>query len=108
VGSCAAGHDVVVADADIDTARSAAKISGSEANLIDAEDTASLRTELERFEIVVSAIPYRLGLSVATAALTTGTHYLDFGGNPTVVTAQKHLHNQAVDAYDGVPRHGPG
>jgi lysine 6-dehydrogenase len=92
------GHDVVVADSDIDAARSAAKISGAETTLIDAEDTASLRTELERFEIVVSAIPYRFGLYVATAAVTTGTHYLDFGGNPAVVAAQKHLHNQAVDA----------
>jgi hypothetical protein len=30
-------------------------------------------------------------VSVATAAVSTGTHYLDFGGNPTVVAAQQHL-----------------
>ncbi|MCL1600679.1 MAG: saccharopine dehydrogenase NADP-binding domain-containing protein [Actinomycetia bacterium] len=92
------GHDVAVADADIDTARTAAAISGADATLIDADHTAGLLKELDRFEIVVSAIPYRFGLSVATAALTTGTHYLDFGGNPTIVASQKHLHDQAVDA----------
>jgi lysine 6-dehydrogenase len=91
------GHDVAVADAVADAARSAAAISGADATLIDAEDTTHLLRELDHFEIVVAAIPYRLGLSVAKAALTTGTHYLDFGGNPTVVASQKHLHDQAVD-----------
>jgi lysine 6-dehydrogenase len=92
------GHDVAVADTDIDAADSAAVISGADAIVIDAEDTTSLRRQLDRFEVVVSAVPYRFGLSVATAALTTGTHYLDFGGNPTVVASQKHLHDQAADA----------
>lgn len=92
------GHDVAVADDDNDAARSAASISGADATVIDAGDTASLIRELDRFDIVVAAVPYRFGLAVATAALTTGTHYLDFGGNPTVVASQRRLHNQAVDA----------
>jgi len=91
------GHDVAVADADVDAARSAAAISGADATLINAEDTAHLLGELDRFEVVVAAVPYRFGLSIATAAVTTGTHYLDFGGNPTVVASQKQLHDQAVD-----------
>jgi lysine 6-dehydrogenase len=92
------GHDVAVADADIDVARSAAAISGANAISIDAEDTTNLLSELDRFAVVVAAVPYRYGLSVATAALTTETHYIDFGGNPTVVASQKRLHDQAVDA----------
>ena len=92
------GHDVTIADVDVDSAGSAALASGAGAKQIDAEDTASLLGELDRFEIVVSAVPYRFGLSVATAALTAGTHYLDFGGNPTVVASQMHLHDRAVDA----------
>lgn len=92
------GHDVVVADGDISIARTAAGVSGAAAEQIDASDVAALAGALERFSIVVSAVPYRFGLSVATTAIATGTHYLDFGGNPTVVASQKHLHDQAVDA----------
>jgi lysine 6-dehydrogenase len=89
---------VVVADADVDTARYAATVSGAAPRQIDAEDTGELEGQLQDFEIVVSAVPYRFGLSVATSAVATDTHYLDFGGNPTVVASQKHLHDEAVDA----------
>jgi lysine 6-dehydrogenase len=92
------GHDVVVADGDIDIARSAAALSGADPQHIDATDTTTLHSALERFGIVVSAVPYRFGLSVATTAIATDTHYLDFGGNPTVVGSQKHLHDQAAGA----------
>ncbi len=92
------GHDVVVADSDIDIARAAAAMSGADPEYIDANNTATLRGALERFGIVVSAVPYRFGLSVATAAIPAGTHYVDFGGNPTVVAAQRHLDEEAVGA----------
>jgi lysine 6-dehydrogenase len=92
------GHEVVVADADVEAARTAATTSGAEPHQIDAEETSDLQDQLQHFGIVVSAVPYRFGLSVAAAALATDTHYLDFGGNPTVVGSQKHLHDQAVDA----------
>ena len=92
------GHDVVVADADVDVARATADISGADPEQIDAEDTAKLYDTFERFGIVVSAVPYRFGLSVATAAAATATHYLDFGGNPTVVASQKRLNADAIDA----------
>lgn len=92
------GHDVVVADTDIDNARTAATVSGADPHQLDATDTDNLHTELDRFGIVVSAVPYRFGLSVATAAQATNTHYLDFGGNPTVVLSQRQLHDQAAAA----------
>ncbi len=104
VGSAAAwdlvrrGHDVVVADADMAAAREAAARSGAKPVSFDATDTATLLNTLEAHDIVVSAIPYRFGVSVATAAVSTGTHYLDFGGNPTVVAAQQHLGDDAETA----------
>jgi len=104
VGSAAAwdlvrrGHDVVVADANLDAARGAAEKSGATPSQIDATNTDALRTALDTPDIVVSAIPYRFGASVASAAIASGTHYLDFGGNPTVVAAQKRLHDHAAAA----------
>jgi lysine 6-dehydrogenase len=92
------GHDVAVADSAIAVAQIAATVSGADPVVIDAGDTATLERELDRYEVVVSAVPYRFGVSVATAAVKTGTHYLDFGGNPTVVASQKLLHDQAVNA----------
>jgi lysine 6-dehydrogenase len=92
------GHDVTVADADISSARAVAADNSIEAVQLDASDDTALLSLLEAQDIVVSAVPYRFGASVAAAALTTGTHYLDFGGNPTVVAAQKELHDEALAA----------
>lgn len=104
VGSAAAwdlvrrGHDVAVADSDMGAARDAARRSGATPESIDASDTGAVAAAMDTSDIVVSAIPYRFGEQVAAAAVSTGTHYLDFGGNPTVVAAQKRLHGEAVSA----------
>ena len=42
-------------------------------------------------DVVVSAIPYSYGYAVASAALASGTHYLDFGGNHHSITFQNTL-----------------
>ncbi len=89
------GHDVTVADADEDAVRSLAKTHGATPVALDAADAKSLMEVTGDHDIVVSAIPYRFGYAVASAALATHTHYLDFGGNPTVVAAQKRMHDDA-------------
>ncbi|MEE8486196.1 MAG: saccharopine dehydrogenase C-terminal domain-containing protein [Acidimicrobiia bacterium] len=92
------GHDVTVADTDYDAAVRVATEHGAHPLPLDASDSVSLLTALNAHDIVVSAIPYRFGESVASAAVSTRTHYLDFGGNPAVVAAQKKLHNEAREA----------
>lgn len=104
VGSAAAwdlvrrGHDVTVADTDLHSAQETAAAFRARAAHLDVSDIRALLTRLEEYDIVVSAVPYRFGVSVAAAALTTGTHYLDFGGNPSVVAAQKRLREKAAAA----------
>ena len=104
VGSAAAwdlvrrGHDVTIADTDISTAEDRAAAYGANAVDLDVSNIRALLTELDTYDIVVSAVPFRFGVSVAAAAMTTGTHYLDFGGNPSVVAAQKRLHDKATGA----------
>lgn len=89
------GHEVVAVDADANAARVAAERFGIEVSTFDVTDEVALRQLLTPHQAVVSAVPYRYGAVVATAAVATGTHYVDFGGNPTVVAKQKTLHNDA-------------
>lgn len=104
VGSAAAwdltrrGHEVTVADADASAAARVAREHGARSVTLDVVNAETLATTLDGHDIVVSAIPYRFGETVAAAALSAGTHYLDFGGNPTVVSAQRELHDAAVAA----------
>ncbi|MCL1593077.1 MAG: saccharopine dehydrogenase NADP-binding domain-containing protein [Actinomycetia bacterium] len=92
------GYDVVVADDDFERAERIATSYGSQPAHLDVADASELMRMFEAFDLVVSAVPYRFGFGVASAALATGTHYLDFGGNPSVVAAQKHLHGEAIES----------
>lgn len=92
------GHEVVASDADGDAARVVAERFGIETSTFDVTDEAALHQLLQPHQLVVSAVPYRFGAVVARAALSTDTHYVDFGGNPTVVAQQKMLHGDARSA----------
>ena len=101
VGSAAAwdlvrrGHQVTVADADIETAQRVGSLAGAEAVQVDVTDHTRLTALLKPADIVVSAVPYKYGADVAAAAIASDTHYLDFGGNPTVVAEQRKLNDLA-------------
>jgi len=89
------GHEVVVADARSEAAAGAARLSGARAVTVDATDDAAVRRLLADCDAVVSAVPYALGVAVAEAAIASGTHYFDFGGNPTIVGKQLLLDDAA-------------
>jgi len=92
------GHEVVVADARSEAAAGAARLSGARAVTVDATDDAAVRRLLADCDAVVSAVPYALGVAVAEAAIASGTHYFDFGGNPTIVGRQLLLDDAARGA----------
>jgi lysine 6-dehydrogenase len=85
------GHDVVAADADPAAALGAANEFGAESRVIDVSDEAAVVAVFADAAAVVAAVPYRYGEPLARAAIAAGTHYFDFGGNPTVVAAQLRL-----------------
>lgn len=91
------GHEVTVADADAETVERMATAYGANAVTLDVADGRDLMDLIGLHEVVVSAVPYRFGYAVAAASLAAGVHYLDFGGNPTVVAAQKRMHDDAID-----------
>ncbi len=92
------GHDVTVADSDEASAKDAGERFGTSAHVVDVANVDALTRLLADQAVVVSAVPYRFGVDVAKAAVATDTHYLDFGGNPTVVAAQKALSGDAESA----------
>ena len=101
VGSAAAwdlrrrGFAVTVADVDGESVERVANAYGATAAIIDVTDARDLMDLMSMHDLVVSAVPYRFGYAVASAALATTTHHLDFGGNPSVVAAQRRMHDDA-------------
>jgi len=92
------GHTVTVADADRDAAAAVADQFDARPAYLDVGDPDRLDALMKDSDAVVSAVPYRFGVAVAEAAIRAGTHYADFGGNPTVVAAQTALNEAAVAA----------
>ena len=88
-----------MADADPEVAaRVADELGAAEWLEVDAADPGGLRGALEGADAVVSGIPFRFGMEVAGAAVAAGCHYLDFGGNPTMVSRQLELGDAARNA----------
>ncbi|MCB2224071.1 MAG: saccharopine dehydrogenase NADP-binding domain-containing protein [Actinobacteria bacterium] len=89
------GHEVRVADADPEAAARCGEALGLPHTTVDATDGGAVAGFLDGLDALVSAVPYGHGAAVAAAAVTAGCHYLDFGGNPSVVAAQLTLDGPA-------------
>ncbi len=96
---------LVLADADGGRAAAAAErvngLAGSEAArpaLLDAADDRAVRAMLEPLDAIVSALPYSFNLGVADAAVDTGTHHCDLGGNTPIVLRELELDDRAKAA----------
>lgn len=92
------GHEVVVADRDGEAASRAAALADATSVIVDAKDEDAVRRLFDGVELVISGVPYAWGESVARIAVETGTHYIDFGGNPAIVRRQLTLDSDAVEA----------
>ena len=90
--------DVTIADADPESVARASRRFDVASHVTDVGDLDEVRALLSPHDAVVSAVPYRFGAGAAQAAIDTGTHYADFGGNPTVVARQKEMNASAVEA----------
>jgi lysine 6-dehydrogenase len=92
------GHAVTVADRSEGTlAALSAQLDVSTA-VAEVEDGATVAHLMSQHDAVVSAVPYTHGHALAAAAVATGTHFADFGGNPTVVKQQLRLDSAAKKA----------
>lgn len=62
---------------------------------LDVADEAAVARWLEPYDAVISAVPYRYNLGLARAAVASGTHFTDLGGNNDVVDATLALDAEA-------------
>lgn len=62
---------------------------------LDANDRAAVRGVMKGAAAVMSAFPYYLNLGMAVAAVESGAHFCDLGGNTEIVLRQKELHPRA-------------
>lgn len=92
-------HDVVIADLNPDSLpdflqpyRESGRLT---AVRVDANDRSAVRGAMEGAAAVMSAFPYYLNLGMAVAALDSGAHFCDLGGNTEIVLRQKELHERA-------------
>jgi lysine 6-dehydrogenase len=91
---------VYLADIDVDRAESAAKTIG--ANVIpvklDVNSHDDVVYVMEQVDVVCGATSYNHNLLLTKAAIETGKHFCDLGGNMDVVYKQMELHEKAKDA----------
>ncbi|MCD4693253.1 MAG: saccharopine dehydrogenase NADP-binding domain-containing protein, partial [Calditrichales bacterium] len=67
-----------------------------------ADDINSLRPLFEQADGVISAVPYDYNLALTKLAIETGSHFVDLGGNNSVVEKQFALDPQAKEQGIGV------
>jgi lysine 6-dehydrogenase len=91
------GVNVVLADADAAAARRAAAAIGPNVSAValDVNDGPALRQLMGNCEVVVSAVSYAVNEAVTHAAIETGVHMCDLGGNNEVVDRQLALSSRA-------------
>ena len=62
---------------------------------IDVGNKNRLKTLLNNYDILISAIPYRYNYELARIAIDTKTHFIDLGGNNTIVQKELELSDKA-------------
>jgi lysine 6-dehydrogenase len=65
---------------------------------IDVNNTSEVKKIFSKVDIVISAIPYNFNYDLAKMAIDTRTHFIDLGGNNTIVEKQKTLNQKAENA----------
>jgi lysine 6-dehydrogenase len=63
---------------------------------VDANDRSAIRELMQGIDATMSAFPYYFNLGMAVAAVDSGSHFCDLGGNTEIVLQQKELHERAV------------
>ena len=91
---------ITVADKDKNTLKSAEKFLDNKNvcfDLLDVQNKDNVKTKFQKNDIVISAIPYHFNYILTKIAIDTKTHFLDLGGNNTIVKKQRSLFKKAEE-----------
>jgi lysine 6-dehydrogenase len=91
-------EDILLVDNDkhvLTSARTFLKETTVETEQIDAENLNAVKILFRDVDVAISALPYRFNFSLAKIAVRTTTHFVDLGGNNSIVAAERRLSPQA-------------
>lgn len=94
-------HDVVLADLNVENLPAFLHpyLGGRlTAVAVDANDRAGIRRIMEGVSATMSAFPYYFNLGMSVAAVESGSHFCDLGGNTDIVLEQKQVAARAAAA----------
>ena len=93
--------NITIVDKDRKTLRSAEKFLDRKSINFDILDVTKIKDAekyFEKFDLVISALPYYFNYNLSKLAIKTKTHFLDLGGNNDVVKKQRDLFDAAKKA----------
>jgi lysine 6-dehydrogenase len=93
-------EEILIADIDEALARSIASRLGSRARgaRLDVNYYDDVVAAMTGVDVTIGAVSYIHNYNLSRAAIETGTHFLDLGGNNDVVDRQMNLHNRAAES----------
>jgi len=89
---------IVIGDKDIHTRNSAKEfLKGTNVDVIpvNADKSNEIKKHFQKVDVVISAVPYRFNFMLAKMAIETNTHFVDLGGNNTIVENERRLFSKA-------------
>jgi len=89
---------ITISDRDKETLESAKKFLADKKinhELIDVKDEEKVKDNFKKYDVVVSAIPYHFNYFLTKTVIDTNTHFIDLGGNNTIVEKQIELSDLA-------------
>ncbi len=93
-------HKLGLADKDKERIVKVAETLSGEVDMhvIDCEDEVATAQLFNRYDIVISAAPYRFSTKLSSIAIDSKAHFLDLGGNNEIVRKQLEMHARAKTA----------
>lgn len=89
---------IIIADNDVQT-RNSAKEFLKETNVdvvpLSVDKSNQVKNNFQKVDVVISAVPYRYNFKLAKIAIEAKTHFVDLGGNNTIVEKERSLFSEA-------------
>jgi lysine 6-dehydrogenase len=89
---------IAVADKDRKTMKSAKEFLNNKKIdflTLDVEKTNEVKKYFQKYDVAISAVPYKFNYNLAKAAIEAKTHFLDLGGNNSIVEKERSLSTMA-------------
>ncbi len=89
---------IIIGDKDTQTRNSAKeflKATNVDVIPVNADKSNEIKKHFQKVDVVISALPYRFNFKLAKMAIETKTHFVDLGGNNTIVENERSLFSKA-------------